>query len=92
MRGQRVYYTLVYVHLNITVYLPHTRLRPRLPVAALFRHSSRRCNQALSASKLANLQCFLTNFPVWRQKYLAYENNRSIHCWFTDCHCMGTEG
>jgi len=41
---------------------------------------------------LANLQCFRANFPLWRQKYLAYENNCSIHCWFTDCHCMGTEG
>jgi hypothetical protein len=23
---------------------------------------------------------------------LGYENNRSIHCWFTDCHCcMGAD-
>ena len=40
MRGQCVYYTLVQVHLNITVELPGTRLRPRLLVELYFTGSA----------------------------------------------------
>jgi hypothetical protein len=50
---------------------------------------------ALAAERACQFAVFSDKMPLWRQKYfyLAYENNRSIHRWFTDCHCcMGTDG
>ena len=39
-----------------------------------------------------SLKLPLLRQDIDRKLYSAYENNRSIHYWFTDCHCMGAGG